>query len=215
MRMAPRAAAGRRSTGRGCRTIWTSRCCWPAGSSRTTCSTRSRPRCPGAWTCPAASNRSRGSRTASACAISWRKYGGPIATWRTPEAPSRRPFGLHWPAQCRIPAQARDPMSSPQVTDFHAWPDADGHFGRHGGRFVAETLVEPLRELAAAYDEARADPAFLAAFEADLAHYVGRPSPIYYAQRLSREVGGARILLKREDLNHTGAHKINNTIGQA
>ena len=94
-------------------------------------------------------------------------------------------------------------------------PDANGHFGVHGGRFVAETLVEPLRELAAAYDEARADPAFAAAFEDDLAHYVGRPSPIYFARRLSAEVGGARILLKREDLNHTGAHKINNTIGQA
>ncbi len=114
-----------------------------------------------------------------------------------------------------MPAQARSPMSDPQATDYHAWPDANGHFGRHGGRFVAETLVEPLRELAAAYDQARTDPAFIAAFEADLAHYVGRPSPIYFAQRLSREVGGARILLKREDLNHTGAHKINNTIGQA
>ncbi|MCJ0825031.1 tryptophan synthase subunit beta [Luteimonas sp. 50] len=99
--------------------------------------------------------------------------------------------------------------------DFHAWPDASGHFGRHGGRFVAETLAGPLQELADAYDAARADPAFIAAFEDDLAHYVGRPSPIYHAQRLSREVGGARILLKREDLNHTGAHKINNTIGQA
>jgi tryptophan synthase beta chain len=99
--------------------------------------------------------------------------------------------------------------------DFHAWPDASGHFGRHGGRFVAETLAGPLQELADAYDAARADPAFTAAFEDDLAHYVGRPSPIYHAQRLSREVGGARILLKREDLNHTGAHKINNTIGQA
>jgi tryptophan synthase beta chain len=99
--------------------------------------------------------------------------------------------------------------------DFHAWPDADGHFGRHGGRFVAETLVEPLRALAAAYDAARADPAFVAALDADLAHYVGRPSPVYFARRLSREVGGARILLKREDLNHTGAHKINNTVGQA
>ena len=99
--------------------------------------------------------------------------------------------------------------------DFHAWPDAGGHFGRHGGRFVAETLVEPLRELAAAYDAARADPAFQAALDEDLAHYVGRPSPIYFARRLSREVGGARILLKREDLNHTGAHKVNNTVGQA
>ncbi len=99
--------------------------------------------------------------------------------------------------------------------DFHAYPDAHGHFGRHGGRFVAETLIGPLQELAAAYDAARVDPAFIAAFYKDLTHYVGRPSPIYHAERLSREVGGARILLKREDLNHTGAHKINNTIGQA
>ncbi len=94
-------------------------------------------------------------------------------------------------------------------------PDAQGHFGRFGGRFVAETLVHPLQELSAAYDAACADPAFKAAFEYELAHYVGRPSPIYHAERLSRQVGGARILLKREDLNHTGAHKINNTVGQA
>ncbi len=99
--------------------------------------------------------------------------------------------------------------------DFHAFPDANGHFGRYGGRFVAETLMVPLQQLAAAYDAARVDPAFIKAFEDDLAHYVGRPSPIYHAQRLSRETGGAQILLKREDLNHTGAHKINNTIGQA
>ncbi|TKS54254.1 tryptophan synthase subunit beta [Luteimonas yindakuii] len=101
------------------------------------------------------------------------------------------------------------------MIDFHAWPDAQGRFGRYGGRFVAETLMGPLEELAAAYDAARVDPAFVAAFDRDLKHYVGRPSPIYEAERLSREVGGARILLKREDLNHTGAHKINNTIGQA
>lgn len=99
--------------------------------------------------------------------------------------------------------------------DYHAQPDAAGHFGRFGGRFVAETLIGPLEELAAAYDAARVDPAFVAEFESDLAHYVGRPSPIYFARRLSEEAGGARILLKREDLNHTGAHKINNTIGQA
>jgi tryptophan synthase beta chain len=107
-----------------------------------------------------------------------------------------------------------DLPSQPPV-DYHAYPDADGHFGRFGGRFVAETLIGPLEELAAAYDAARADPAFVAEFEDDLAHYVGRPSPIYFAQHLSAQVGGARILLKREDLNHTGAHKINNTIGQA
>src|SRR5690606_22841168 len=91
--------------------------------------------------------------------------------------------------------------------DVLSQPDASGHFGRHGGRFVAETLAGPLQALAQAYDAARADPAFEAAFDRDLAHYVGRPSPLYFAERLSAEVGGARILLKREDLNHTGAHK--------
>ena len=101
------------------------------------------------------------------------------------------------------------------AVDYLAQPDASGHFGRHGGRFVAETLAGPLQALADAYDAARADPAFIAAYDHDLAHYVGRPSPVYFASRLSAEVGGARILLKREDLNHTGAHKINNTIGQA
>ena len=99
--------------------------------------------------------------------------------------------------------------------DYNDWPDAQGRFGRFGGRFVAETLIGPLEELAAAYDAAREDPGFIAEFDRDLKHYVGRPSPVYHARRLSEEAGGARILLKREDLNHTGAHKINNTIGQA
>ncbi|RAP59174.1 tryptophan synthase subunit beta [Oleiagrimonas sp. MCCC 1A03011] len=104
--------------------------------------------------------------------------------------------------------------SSP-VEDFHAWPDAQGRFGDYGGSFVAETLMAPLAELTEAYTRLRSDPEFVAELDRDLAHYVGRPSPIYYAERLSREVGGARIILKREDLNHTGAHKINNTVGQA
>jgi tryptophan synthase beta chain len=94
-------------------------------------------------------------------------------------------------------------------------PDADGHFGPYGGRFVAETLMEPLEELRLAYEKYRSDPGFLAEFDADLSTYVGRPSPLYFAERWSRELGGAKIYLKREDLNHTGAHKINNTIGQA
>jgi tryptophan synthase beta chain len=102
-----------------------------------------------------------------------------------------------------------------KIEDFHAWPDAQGRFGAYGGSYVSETLVAPLAELARVYGALREDPAFVAELERDLAHYVGRPSPIYHAERLSREVGGARILLKREDLNHTGAHKINNTIGQA
>ena len=94
-------------------------------------------------------------------------------------------------------------------------PDAAGHFGPYGGMFVAETLMEPLDELRLAYEKYMQDPTFLAELDADLQHYVGRPSPIYHAERLSRELGGAQIYLKREDLNHTGAHKINNTIGQA
>ena len=100
------------------------------------------------------------------------------------------------------------------MLDYHQ-PDATGHFGPYGGSFVAETLVHALDELKACYDEARRDPAFEAEFRSELAHFVGRPSPIYHAARLSRELGGAQIYLKREDLNHTGAHKINNTIGQA
>ncbi|MBB5185766.1 tryptophan synthase beta chain [Zhongshania antarctica] len=107
-------------------------------------------------------------------------------------------------------------MSSKVVTpDFSQFPDASGHFGPYGGRFVSETLIFALDELAAAYQRLRKDPAFQAEFDHDLAHYVGRPSPLYYAKRWSEEVGGARIFLKREDLNHTGAHKVNNTVGQA
>ncbi|HEX7055375.1 MAG TPA: tryptophan synthase subunit beta [Burkholderiales bacterium] len=94
-------------------------------------------------------------------------------------------------------------------------PDARGHFGPYGGVFVAETLSQALDELRAAYDAARGDPAFQAEFRHELKHYVGRPSPVYFAKRLTEQCGGARIFLKREDLNHTGAHKINNTIGQA
>ncbi len=101
-----------------------------------------------------------------------------------------------------------------QIEDFTALPDARGHFGPYGGTFVAETLIEPLRELDAAYRRYKDDPEFLAELQHDLRHYVGRPSPIYHAERLSAKVGGAQILLKREDLNHTGAHKINNTVGQ-
>jgi len=94
-------------------------------------------------------------------------------------------------------------------------PDAGGHFGRYGGSFVAETLKSALDELRVAYADAQCDPAFRAEFEYDLKHYVGRPSPIYHAKRWSGLLGGAQIYLKREDLNHTGAHKVNNCIGQA
>ncbi len=94
-------------------------------------------------------------------------------------------------------------------------PDARGHFGRFGGVFVAETLLAALDELRSQYEAARSDLSFLAEFERELKHYVGRPSPIYHAQRWSKKLGGAQIYLKREDLNHTGAHKVNNCIGQA
>ena len=95
------------------------------------------------------------------------------------------------------------------------FPDSRGHFGPYGGQFVAETLMEPLRELEAAYTKMKRDPDFLRELDADLRDYVGRPSPLYPAQRLTQSWGGAQIWLKREDLNHTGAHKINNTVGQA
>jgi len=94
-------------------------------------------------------------------------------------------------------------------------PDSRGHFGIYGGRFVSETLMLPLKELEKTYLECRQDESFHQQLQADLKHYVGRPSPLYFAERLSSQVGGARIYLKREDLNHTGAHKINNTVGQA
>jgi len=94
-------------------------------------------------------------------------------------------------------------------------PDATGHFGVYGGRFCAETLMEPLDELQEAYDRLKNDAAFQAEYDKDLAHYVGRPSPLYFAERWTEILGGAKVYLKREDLNHTGAHKINNTIGQA
>jgi tryptophan synthase beta chain len=94
-------------------------------------------------------------------------------------------------------------------------PDVSGHFGKYGGSFVSETLTHAIEELTQAYEKYRTDPEFLREFHYELNHFVGRPSPIYHAARMSRELGGAQIYLKREDLNHTGAHKINNTIGQA
>lgn len=106
-------------------------------------------------------------------------------------------------------------MIDKQSVDFSELPDERGHFGIYGGRFVAETLISALDELDRVYRKLRDDTDFQRAFDTDLAHYVGRPSPLYLAERLTREVGGAQIFLKREDLNHTGAHKINNTVGQA
>ena len=101
------------------------------------------------------------------------------------------------------------------VKDYYQYPDERGHFGRFGGLFVAETLMGPLRELREAYQRYADDAEFLEEFRQDLKHFVGRPSPVYFASRLTEKLGGAQIWLKREDLNHTGAHKINNAIGQA
>jgi tryptophan synthase beta chain len=102
-----------------------------------------------------------------------------------------------------------------QLKDLPNLPDERGHFGPYGGIFVAETLQAALEELKQEYLKAKSDPDFQAEFQRELKHYVGRPSPIYHAKRLSTELGGAQIYLKREDLNHTGAHKVNNTVGQA
>jgi tryptophan synthase beta chain len=102
-----------------------------------------------------------------------------------------------------------------QTVNFNQVPDARGHFGPYGGRFVSETLIYALDELESIYRRLKDDPKFQAEFDHDLAHYVGRPSPLYFAERWTKETGGAQLYLKREDLNHTGAHKINNTIGQA
>ncbi len=100
-------------------------------------------------------------------------------------------------------------------SDRYQMPDDKGHFGIYGGMFVAETLMGPLAALREAYEKYLQDAGFLAELDDELQHYVGRPSPLYFAQRWSQQLGGARIYLKREDLNHTGAHKINNTVGQA
>ena len=101
------------------------------------------------------------------------------------------------------------------MIDRYNLPDVKGHFGPYGGMFVAETLIPPIQELNTAYQRFLKDPEFIAELDQDLKHYVGRPSPLYHAERWSRELGGAQIYLKREDLNHTGSHKINNTVGQA
>lgn len=102
---------------------------------------------------------------------------------------------------------------SPEL--FASVPDEHGRFGQFGGKFVAETLMTALADLEKLYRDLSKDPEFQREFDEDLAHYVGRPSPLYEAKRMSDHIGGARIFLKREDLNHTGAHKVNNTIGQA
>ena len=107
-----------------------------------------------------------------------------------------------------------DDLKNPQPNSFRNGPDATGHFGIFGGRFVAETLMPLILDLEKAYEAAKADPSFQAELDHLAAHYVGRPSPLYYAQRMSEHLGGAKIYFKRDELNHTGAHKINNVLGQ-
>ncbi|HVT54520.1 MAG TPA: tryptophan synthase subunit beta [Xanthobacteraceae bacterium] len=105
-------------------------------------------------------------------------------------------------------------MNAPRPNSFRTGPDERGHFGIYGGRFVAETLMPLILDLEKAYNEAKADPSFQKSMDGYLTHYVGRPSPLYFAERLTAHFGGAKIYLKREDLNHTGAHKVNNVLGQ-
>src|SRR5437764_9608623 len=139
--------------------------------------------------------------------------------WRVPSAPCGRGASMCQAASSRRKASRTPlkwPLSSPRsAMRMYDLPDERGHFGPYGGVFVAETLSQALEELRAAYAAARNDAQFEAEFRHELKHYVGRPSPIYHAKRLSELCGGAQIYIKREDLNHTGAHKINNTIGQA
>lgn len=118
-------------------------------------------------------------------------------------------------SKAKQPSAVDDKSTGYKAVDYKAMPDAAGHFGHFGGRFVSETLIHALDELQEIYFRLKDDPDFQAEFDRDLAHYVGRPSPLYLAERWTRELGGAQIYLKREDLNHTGAHKVNNTIGQA
>ena len=103
---------------------------------------------------------------------------------------------------------------TPKPNSFRSGPDEDGRFGIYGGRFVAETLMPLILELEEAYEAAKADPAFRAELDAWLADYAGRPSPLYLAERLTAQLGGAKVYFKRDELNHTGAHKVNNVLGQ-
>src|SRR6266702_1292386 len=128
--------------------------------------------------------------------------------------PSMSPAASRLQKESRTPRKSR-PSSEQCRMKMVDLPDERGHFGQYGGVFVAETLVHALDELRRAYERCRKDPEFIAEFEHELKHYVGRPTPVYHARRLSDRLGGAQIYIKREDLNHTGAHKINNTIGQA
>src|SRR5687768_7510112 len=181
-----RGARARLSTGRPSRPTSRSRSSLRAGSPRRTWDRRSVQCGPGRWMSPRASRRAGERKTRARSSIS---------------------FGA-----CDVKMQGHPADGS--WADY-SLPDAAGHFGPYGGVFVAETLRAALDELAAAYAASREDREFQAELAWELEHYVGRPSPIYHCKRLSEDLGGAQIYLKREDLNHTGAHKVNNTVGQA
>src|SRR6185437_6608510 len=123
----------------------------------------------------------------------------------------RRARGRHLARRAQGDEQS---MSVQQPNSFRTGPDERGHFGIYGGRFVAETLMPLILALEKAYGEAKADPAFQKEMDGYLDHYIGRPSPLYFAERLTAHLKGAKIYFKREDLNHTGAHKVNNVLGQ-
>src|SRR5258705_122410 len=139
--------------------------------------------------------------------------------WVTPSVAYRRGLSMSVRASRRAPASKIRKKSRHSLkrcaVQMYDLPDDSGHFGQYGGVFVAETLIQALDHLKAEYERYRNDPAFRAEFEYELKHYVGRPSPCYHAKRWSQHFGGAQVYLKREDLNHTGAHKVNNTVGQA
>src|ERR1700687_2572460 len=155
---------------------------------------------------PPASNANPVSRTSPRLPSSSLGRAGRQAQWRRRVVlPAGRP---------KRAGSRRMALNPDSLNSYRTGPDERGHFGIFGGRFVAETLMPLIHELEQAYAAARADPAFQHEMDGHLAHYVGRPSPLYFAERLTRHLGGAKIYLKREELNHTGAHKINNTMGQ-
>src|ERR1700692_539774 len=209
-----RAVSARRSIGISWRTsISPSRSCCPAVSmpamSRRRCAAPARP----ASMSPPGSRMHPARRMPTRSAPSSRPPARPPHC-RPPSRRARRP--PRWAAGdwCVDSVKTEQRMTVQQPNSFRTGPDERGHFGIYGGRFVAETLMPLILELEKAYAAAKADPAFKAEMDGYLTHYVGRPSPLYFAERLTEHCGGAKIYFKRDELNHTGAHKVNNVLGQ-
>src|SRR5438876_310986 len=174
---------------------------------------------PGAWTLRAASRASREKRTlgefgssSAPCAMRRRRLQRRLPRATRSRTASFQKRGVD--AATIIMAKLQQPAAKIGAASIDTQPDAGGHFGRFGGRFAPETLMRPLEELEEAYLQARSDPQFQKELDGLLRDYAGRPTPITLAARLGEHLGGARIYLKREDLLHTGAHKINNCLGQ-